>query len=99
MDQDLETEKPGFKIVSPNLDNLNPWLKRYVKEPFRSYKDLTHPDGRPFSREEQIEATKDQLRMHVQGWKAIGGPKEKLIQDLIEAVKPYSEEGSNAKHK
>lgn len=50
-------------IEEPNLDNLDPWLEKYITIPFRGYEDKTHPDGTHFSRQEVLEASRNQLRI------------------------------------
>lgn len=50
-------------IDKPDLDNLDPWLEKYITKPFSGMEDKTHPDGTLFTKEGALEATREQLRM------------------------------------
>ena len=52
-------------IEPPNLDDLDPWLKKHVTKPMRGFEDLTHPNGRRFNEREILKATRNQLKSAV----------------------------------
>lgn len=62
----METDpRQPEEIELPDIENqeqFDEWLNKYVQRPMAGYDDLTHPDETPLSRDEQIEATKTQLR-------------------------------------
>lgn len=85
-----ETEQ----IVPPDLTNegtLNQWLNRYVDRPFKGYDDLRHPDGTPFSHQEQIEASKVQLRTVADEWPQIGKTPEQIAEHLTFSIQSLRE--------
>jgi len=64
MTQGEEAEK-RLEVPEPNIDDpdkFNGWLDTYVLNPIKGLEYKTHDDGSHFSREEQIAATKEQLR-------------------------------------
>lgn len=55
--------QPEESIPLPNLQDpvqLNGWLDKYIHTHLRGYEDLTHGDGRKYSEEEAVQATRGQ---------------------------------------
>lgn len=80
------------EIEEPNIDDpnaFNEWLARYVQRPFRGFEDIKHEDGTPYSEEEQITATKNQLRKTVEDFSSpqMGKTPEQIKNLLIASVK------------
>lgn len=91
---DFTPERPQArfkkKVPSPDLQNFDHWLDQVVKRPFQGYGDKTNPDGTPYSFEQQLEASKEQLRIVFREWQALKIPKKVIRQQLRNAVKGLS---------
>lgn len=58
-------QSQGPQVEIPDLNNIEPWLEKYITKPFKGFRDKKHPDGTPLSERELIEATRDQLRIQI----------------------------------
>lgn len=84
-----ESSKPV--IPEPNIDKpdeFNEWLQNYVQFPDRSFADsnVKHLDGTPFTWEERVEATREQLRMGVDDLLGLGRPRQKIVDYVMKAI-------------
>lgn len=55
------------KLERPNITDpeaLDKWINRYVDTPFAGTVDRRHPNSKKFSRQERIEATRNQFRVY-----------------------------------
>lgn len=103
MEQQKSLEIPELvpEVIEPaklDLNNLNPWLDERVKRPFKGFGDKTNPDGTKFSVNQQIEVSKEQLRMTVRDWKALNFPDEIIKEQLILTVRGLSVPLSKSNH-
>jgi hypothetical protein len=95
-DQD-SPETQSVSIADPNIDDpeeLNRWLDQYVQKPFLGYEDKKHPNGTPFTLEEQTEASRDQLRQVARDFKLLKRPKTEIQEILKESVVELQENSS-----
>lgn len=56
---------PSEQIPLPNLrdqEAFDGWLRTYITRPFQGFEAKTHPDGKSFSFDEQVKATRQQIR-------------------------------------
>lgn len=86
MEQDSLQPEP---IEPPNIHNkraFETWLRRYVDRPFGGYDDLRHPDGTPFSYQEQVATSIAQLRKTAEEWFQIGRTPEQISNALVDSV-------------
>lgn len=82
-------------IPMPDVDNeesFNEWLDKYIDRSPGGYEDLQHPDGTPYSREEQIEAAKEQFRKLVREIPKDRQYKENLAQGLVDTARSIRRE-------
>lgn len=86
-ERDPNPEEPP---LPPKLEKVI----RGVKRPIVGFSDLTHPDGRPFTINEQIEATKKQLRGMAREFLENGDPIDDLAVRFgrMRVMKPIDEE-------
>ena len=97
-DLDTPERQIQIEIEDPNIDDpdlLNQWLDRYVQKPFMGYEDKQHPDGTPYSFNDQVEASKDQLRKMAVELPELGAKKEVIIENLKEWVVGLQEDDQN----
>lgn len=68
VNSNTETEQKTPKIEEPNLDNLDPWLEKYITKPNVGIEER---GGGRLSEEEALNLTRQQLRDLVTGrsWK------------------------------
>lgn len=86
---ELEADKIN-DLSRPNIDDpnqFNRWLDRWVRRPLKGFEDITHPDGKPYSFVEQIEATKQQLRNTAEDFKLLKINPDKTVEVIVEVVK------------
>lgn len=89
-----ETPEPEKVIEKPDLttpESLNLWLDKYVPRPFAGFADLKHDDGTSYSPEEQIQATKDQLRKIADEFPKMGKTHEQIQTVLVASVQGLQE--------
>lgn len=88
---DFTPERPHArlkeKVPSPDLQNFDRWLDQVVKRPFQGYGDKTNPDGSRFSFKQQVEASKEQLRIVLREWRELKIPDKETKKQLRDAVK------------
>lgn len=89
-----EIDQPGLKreriIEEPDITNpnvLGEWLDKYVQKPFVGFDDKKHPDGTPYSMDEQIGESKTQLRTVVEDFTKMGRSPEQIKSTLMLSVR------------
>ena len=90
-------ENQPEEITPPDIDSsqsLNRWLERYVTIPDLSFADpeLTNPDGTPWTPQQRLQGTRQQIIMGVEGLKQLKKPSETIIKFVISSL-------STSKHK
>jgi hypothetical protein len=86
---DKESTPQTSPIPNPNIKDgvlFQSWLEG-IKTPFKGMEDKTHPDGRKYSVAEQIEATREQLRIVAEDFQKMGMPEDVINDHLIEVAK------------
>lgn len=91
--KEIVTESKQF-IPLPNLQNpqdFQHWLETYIQTPIRGFEELTHPDGRPYIKEEQLEATRKQITDVVN----FKHSKKEPLENILKMLMNYAYESSN----
>lgn len=86
------------ELPMPDMDNkdeLKAWLKSVKKTPPAGYDAMTHPDGTPFTDEEQIETFINQTLDVVEFKRKRGTPDNELKQMLKMLADPKSQQRDN----
>lgn len=86
------------ELPMPNIDNkdeLKRWLKSVRKIPPAGYDAMTHPDGTPFTDEEQIETFINQTLDVVEFKRKRGTPDSELKQMLKMLADPKPQQRGN----
>lgn len=89
-------ENESRKLELPELDLSQPdalkkWFKRVEISPFENSKEKKNPDGTPYTYEQQVEDTKDQVSSFAtklvdrwqKGKKQVGGPENRTTLEQI----------------
>lgn len=83
------------QLPTPNIDDkdeLRKWLKSVRTNPPAGYDAMTHPDGTPFTDEEQIETFINQTLDVVEFKRKRGYPEDQIKQMLTRLAQPKAEE-------
>lgn len=88
-----ETQPQELPILNiGDRDELRKWLKSVKKTPPAGYDAMTHPDGTPFTIEEQIETFINQTLEVVEFKRKRGDPEDQIKQMLTRLAQPKAEE-------
>lgn len=87
-----ETKPQEFPILNiEDRDELRKWLKSVKTTPPAGYDAMTHPDGTPFTDEEQIETFINQTLEVVEFKRKRGYPEDQIKQMLTKLAQPKDE--------
>lgn len=91
----MANENESQELPQPNIDDkdeLRKWLKSVRTNPPAGYDAMTHPDGTPFTDEEQKETFINQTLEVVEFKRKRGDPEDQIIQMLTKLAQPKAEE-------
>ncbi len=89
----MESEQPPQQILAPNIDDpkeLEEWINTYITKPSASFMDpnLTYPDGTPFTDQERLGKTRQQIRIGVDELQQLKKPRSTIEGYLLSYLPP-----------
>ena len=90
IDMAIQENQPP-EITPPDIDDpqsLDTWLEKYVTTPDLSfaYPELTNPDGTPWTPQQRLQGTPQQIIMGVEGLKQLKRPRGIIINFVMSSL-------------